>query len=206
VGPDIYSDYVWFFQGKPKGESSMKSVWKMYIGLFLLAPVFAFAGINVYGGMKTEEVSSHIKLAAFAPSLEVMHDEIGEAIKAAESNGFTKGYTSVFKQTEDDNVGAWFLKLNCLYEKLSDGQDVIFDQEIGLEPVAMKARTISLGVVNESMVMQEMRGSLVTPEGSARMPDGIWRFPNNTGMAWLAILGLPAFIGGLFLLISRLNE
>lgn len=186
----------------------MKDVWKMYVGLFLLVPLLAFGGINTYGGYKVEEVTSHIKMAAFAPNLEVMHEEIGKAIEAAANNGYTEGYTSVFKKTEDENVGTWFTRLNHLYSRLSDGEEVVYDQEIGFsgEPIAVRSKAVHLSLTSSSMVMQEVRGALVTPDGSARMPDGMWRFPNNTGMAWLFIVGLPAFLAGAFTLIVKLSS
>lgn len=55
-----------------------------------------------------QRIGGHLKRAADAATLEVAHEELQTALEAAKEEGFTRGYTSVFYETPDEDVGFWY--------------------------------------------------------------------------------------------------
>lgn len=126
-----------------------------------------------------QNCGGYLKQAADANTAELALKRLDKAVKYAEERGLTKGYTSVFYKTEDDNIGYWYQNLKACQKEL---QEVIGKSQLEQTNVLMKVR--------ESLTDDGENGTELT------IPGGIARYPNNVFYGLLMLLaGLLFFLG-----------
>ena len=125
----------------------------------------------------------YLKQAADANSVELALDRLNKAVKYCEDNGLTKGYTSVFWRTEDENIGFWYQNLKTCQKELQMAKG---KSQLEQTNVLMKVR--------ESLTDNGEKGTELT------YPDGIEAYPNNVAIGVIALIGIACFIiGGLII-------
>lgn len=157
-------------------HQSMKNHFKKFYVAYLSMPFLFISGLLIENEARKEPVSWHLQQAALAPDLTVMHDELGIAIENAKKNGWTHGYTSIFWNTEDENIGPWYQRLVALRSRISAGVVPVYDGNITEEPSEMKEVPIQLDLVNQATVMSQLRWQLLDHNENVRMPSllGTW--------------------------------
>lgn len=127
-----------------------------------------------------QECTGYIKQAADANTVELASNRLSKAIEYAEKNGLTKGYTSVFYRTEDENIGFWYQNLKACQKELADATNA---SQLEKSNVLMKVR--------ESLTDEGEKGTVLT------VPAGLYKYPNNLLYNILWVLGIGAILFGL---------
>lgn len=139
-----------------------------------------FAGINF-----DRNCEGYLKRAADANTVDLAAENLEVAVKYAEQNGLTSGFTSVVYRTPDEDVGFWYKNLTASLEELR----------------AVKPETSQLERTN---VLMKLRESILDQgeHTSVTTPSGISVFPNNGMYAfwgWISII-LACVFWGMFVL------
>lgn len=115
----------------------------------------------------------YLKRAADANTVALAEQNLAIAVKYAEDNGMTSGYTSIIYRTPDEDVGFWYSNLKASLEELRS----ITPEATQLERtnILMKLRETLLDEGNEVKVT---------------VPNGISIFPDNTMYAILGVLSI----------------
>ena len=130
-----------------------------------------------------QNVSGYLKQAADANTIELAEAQLSKAINYLEANKLTEGYTSIFYNTPDEDIGFWYQNLKASQEKLT-----------------------SLGTVTpleESQILLKLRETLTDSGEKTRVtyPRGLEVYPNNglwavgTAGAALSFIGAMACLG-----------
>ena len=126
-----------------------------------------------------QNCGGYLKQAADANTAELALKRLDKAVKYAEERGLTKGYTSVFYKTEDDNISYWYQNMKACQKEL---REVIGKSQLEQTNVLMKVR--------ESLTDDGKDGTELT------VPVGIARYPYNVFYGILMLLaGLLFFLG-----------
>lgn len=143
--------------------------------LFIIAIIAPIAMIITEIQFK-QNCSGFLKQTADANSVELAIDRLNIAIKYAEDNNITSGYTSILWKTEDENVEFWYKNLLTCREELTQ---CINSSQFEQTNVLMKVR--------ESLTDNGEHGTEIT------IPPGISRYPNNKVWALFLFFSLICF-------------
>jgi hypothetical protein len=148
-------------------------------------------GVRAYKDIVFDRgAEGYLKRAADANSVDLAKNELDIAIKYAESNALTSGYTSVLYRTPDEDVGFWYRNLKVSQSELQS----LPDNATPLEKSNMLMK------LRETLLDSGEKKVHVT------LPSGISVFPNNTAYAiWLTISGL-LLCGGIMLIMWGTTE
>ena len=158
----------------------------VWFGLGLILPSVVVGGAFWYRSVVFDQNCGGLLVrAANANTIPLAHAELDRAVKYLESEGLTDGYTSVWYQTPDEDIGFWYKNL---VEARSE-----------LKSLTEKGEG-KVSALEQSNTLLKLRDTLTTNKGqggeSLTYPDGISRYPNNAVMGLFAILsGLFAFVG-----------
>ena len=153
--------------------------------LSLIVPVTLFVKDIQF----TQQCEGYLKQAADANTVELASDRLDKAIKYAEDNGLTTGYTSVVYKTEDENIGFWYDNLKACQKEL---KSAINASQLEKSNVLMKVR--------ESLTDEGEKGTDLT------IPDGLYKYPNNAAWAIVEFISLFVFLGGLIMFICAMED
>jgi len=163
---------------------------KKIIGFLLISVSIVIFGIRVSKNIQIKQnVSGYLKRAADANTIKLANQELTRVIDYLEANNLTTGYTSIFYQTPNEDIGFW-------YENLKASQNELTNLE-------------SESALERTNVLIKLRETLVDSGNKTKVtvPKGLEVFPNNT--LW-AILTLAAFIlivsGIVFIAIGYDND
>lgn len=137
---------------------------KLLFNLALLSIVGLLATTIIKKVNFSQNCSGYIKQAADANTVTLAKDRLQKSVDYLESNKLTEGYTSMFYNTEDENIGYWYLNLKTSLNELN------------------KINTDSISSLEESNVLLKLRETLLDNNDSGdgvTIPDGISRHPNN---------------------------
>lgn len=134
------------------------------------------------------ECGGRLKRAADANTVEVARKELDAAVSYLKESGITKGYTSVFYRTPEDDIGFWYSNLSAAKAEL----DGIKDTSPKLE---------------RSNVLMKLRETLLDQNGEGKTivttPPGIEVYPSNRFFAaWSTVSG-ACLLFLLFLLLDK---
>lgn len=148
--------------------------------ILVLLLVF-FGGITAAWIVKKVQLNinctGHLKRAADANSVEMAKSELKTAIDYLEEKGFTRGYTSVFYNTPDEDIAFFYNNLKASYQELL---------KVGEESSSLE-KSNTLMKLRETLIDHGKEGDHVT------CPNGLSRYPNNLLlgiMMTLACLGV----------------
>lgn len=137
----------------------------------------------------TQQCEGYLKQAADANTVELASDRLDKAIKYAEDNGLTNGYTSVVYRTEDENIGFWYDNLKACQKEL---KSAINASQLEKSNVLMKVR--------ESLTDEGENGTKLT------IPDGLYKYPNNAAWAIVEFISLFVFLGGCIMFMCVMED
>ncbi len=157
-----------------------------FLGVFLLMVCFGgFIYINVILRCPFKQhCEVHLQRAATAPTIELAKQELAMAIEYLEKNSLTHGYTSVFGNLPDDDIGYWYRSLKEAHLSLSNiGNDV--------------------SQSDKAIVLWNLRQTLLDGDGDVVFPEGIHKYPHNKiyfgilflcALLWFPGIGLLAYV------------
>jgi hypothetical protein len=149
--------------------------------VLLILPIMALTGWRV--GVTLEygrSIEGRLKRAADANTVEMAERELQAALTVMEARGMTSGYSSVFYQTPDDDIGYWHNNLKTSLEEL----EALPQDASPLEKSNMLLK------LRETILDHDSDGESVTA------PSGISVFPHNKLYALLCILFSCMAVGG----------
>ena len=142
---------------------------KLFLGIALILIALIVPTICLVKKIQfNQNCSGYLKQAADASTVELALDRINKALSYIEANNLTSGYTSVIYKTEDENVGFWYENIKQCKKELEESID---GSQLETSNVLMKVR--------ETLTDENESGTTLT------IPQGIWKFPNNTMWAFL---------------------
>lgn len=159
---------------------------KTVISIVLILVSIGIFGVRISKSIELKQnVSGYLKRAADANTIELANQELTRTINYLESKNITKGYTSVFWRTPDEDVDFWYRNLKASQKVL---QELNSENEIEKTNVLMKLRETLLDTGDKIKVT---------------IPKGLSVFPNNKMWAFLTFIGLTSgFIGIMILLVA----
>lgn len=149
---------------------------KKFLGtLFFIPLVIWLTIVGFRTVMFNRDCGGHLKRAADANTIQLAIQELKVSVKYIEDNGMTSGYTSVFYNTPDEDLGFWYVNLKSSLEELEK----------------VKPETSQL---ERSNLLLKLRQTLLDHSGkdgeTVTKPAGISRYPSNSGFAWGFIMSL----------------
>ena len=158
----------------------------------ILLTILALAGTGavIYQRIDFKQnCSGRLERAANANTVELAVKELDAAIKYAEANGYTTGYTSVIYRTPDEDVEYWYNNL-CASRK---------------ELLNLSDSTSTLEKTNTLMKLRETLTDIDKYGTHVIYPDGLQFYPNNIlwGIIRYFIL-IVLFV--IFILIMLMND
>lgn len=154
---------------------------RKYIGIFLFLLFIALSIFRVYhNAVFKQQVTGYLKRATDAGSVELALTELQKSLKYIESNNLTKGYTSVFYETPDEDIAFWYQNL-----KVSEAELIKTQGSSSLE------KTNVLLKLRESLSDDGKKRSSIT------YPEGISIYPHNrlmTILFWISLIWIVIFI------------
>ncbi|HWP61650.1 MAG TPA: hypothetical protein VN495_03535 [Candidatus Paceibacterota bacterium] len=129
-------------------------------------------------------VSGYLKQAADANTVPLARDRLEIAIKEADRQGLTTGFTSLWYTTPDEDIGFWHTNLSAALSQL-------------------KALPDNVSQLEESNVLKKLRETLLDhgKDGEhVTVPPGISIYPYNTFYQWWWILSL--LLAMVFLIVT----
>ena len=141
--------------------------------LFSLLVIAWVVTITVNSIVFDRNCEGYLKRAGDANTVQLAAENLAIAVKYAETEGLTSGYTSGVYRTPDEDVGFWYKNLKASLDELR----------------LIKPDTSRLEQTNALMKLRET----LLDEGqstSVTLPHGISRFPNNRFYAFWIIMSL----------------
>lgn len=147
----------------------MTSKQRFFLGIALILIALIAPAICLVKKIQfNQNCSGYLKQAADASTVELALDRVNKALSYIEANELTSGYMSVIYKTEDENVGFWYENIKQCKKELEES---INGSQLETSNVLMKVR--------ETLTDEDESGTTLT------IPEGIWKFPNNTMWAIL---------------------
>jgi hypothetical protein len=150
---------------------------KLALAILCTAFFLIWMGVRIVAGINFDRnCEGYLKRAADANTVDLAAENLEVAVKYAEQNGLTSGFTSVVYRTPDEDMGFWYKNLTASLKELR----------------AIKPETPQLERTN---VLMKLRETLLDQgeRTSVTAPSGISVYPSN-GM--YAFWGLISFILG----------
>ena len=164
--------------GGPKEGQNMK---KSVVVALILSFVAYLATTGILEIQFDRGCEGYLKRAADSNTVELAKENLEVAVKYAEGNNMTNGYTSVVYRTPNEDVGFWYKNLSASLVSL---------REVGPETGQLERSNI-LMKLRETLLDHTSSGDKVT------VPEGISRFPNNRLLVVWAIASFVLSIVGL---------
>jgi hypothetical protein len=164
-------------------KQRMSEAIQVVIGLVLLLPIVGAGVIRVVIAEQYDQrCGGYLKRAADANTPHRAQEELKKALQYIEQHNLTKGYTSIFYKTPDEDVGFWYGNL-----KEADGE---LDRAVANKNMSQLEASNVLMKLRETLLDPAQHGQTVTE------PSGISIYPYNAQWAWLfAVTAILALIG-----------
>ena len=162
---------------------------KKAIGALLILIALVIFGSRISMSIEFKQhVTGHLRRAAAANTIALANEELTTAINYLEANGLTSGYTSVFYQTPDEDIGFWYRNLKASQQEL---------QSLASESALEKAT-----------VLMKLRETLMDTGESTRVnaPEGMSVYPNNKLWTVLMLMACAFIIIGSVGLLVTLDK
>jgi hypothetical protein len=150
--------------------------------IIVLIAVLAFGSflvsVTMQGCTYDKHAGGHFGRAAAANTIEIAQEELATGIAYIEAHGMTSGYTSIFYETPDENVGFYYKNLIASQAEL-------------------RSLSSSTSTLEKSNALLKLRETLLQEDGRLDEPSGISLFPNNALYAlwgWLSFIFLVAAV------------
>jgi hypothetical protein len=134
-------------------------------------------------------VVGYLKNAADANTIDLASRELGKAVRAIESKGWTKGHSHAFYFTRECDIGYWYENLKSAHTELAEFKNS--SQEASREEI-----NTQLIKLRETLLDDSSEGVTVT------VPPNMCYYPNQSGMVLAEIISSAWLIG--FLLFGSI--
>lgn len=148
------------------------------ISMLVFIPLVILTVLIVKTVHLDQNCTGHLKRAAGANTVELALKELNQAVAYCESNNLTKGYTSVFYNTPDEDIEFWYNNLKASQAELES----VTPETTSLE------KTNILMKLRETLTDQGEKGAKIT------YPDGLSRYPDNGMWMFLGLLSIAMII------------
>lgn len=135
--------------------------------------IWGIFGIVLFVGLITGEIilniqydrkiTNELQLASNTSTVEIAIEKMDIALEEIEKRGLTEGYTSIFYQTPDEDIGYWYRNLKAASDELK--KITPEDNQLLKSNMLLKLREVILSSNKD--------GSYV------KQPSGIHKFPYN---------------------------
>ncbi|MEO9021255.1 MAG: hypothetical protein ABI237_15920 [Ginsengibacter sp.] len=150
---------------------------KIFIATILTAFSLTIFGITIKKSVSlNQNCTGYLKRAADANTVETAKEQLQKSLQYLETNNLTKGYTSVFYKTPDEDIEFWYKNLKASENELSRVDST----------ASILEKTNLLMKLRETLMDSGEKNDRVT------VPEGLSRYPNN-GM-WGTLIWLAIFI------------
>lgn len=157
------------------------------IGFLMMVPLLVVLVVFIVLSYKISiNCTDYLKRAADANTVILAKQELKKAIDYLEKEKITSGYTSVFFNTPDEDIGFWYKNLKASFDEL----DKLGDNSSTLE------KSNTLLKLRETI----MDGRFVN------YPDGISRYPYNALIFCLFLFSLVFFVSGVVFIVGGSKE
>ena len=158
--------------------------------IFLIVLSLITPTVTIVKSIKFDQkCGGYLKQTADANTIDLAAKRLDVAIKYAEDNHLTNGYTSVLWKTEDENIGFWYDNLIACQTELNELID---------NPNATQ--------LEKSNVLMKVRESLTDngAEGGTQLtvPMGISRYPKNALFGILNTISVILLIFSIILMVN----
>lgn len=157
--------------------------------LLLMLPALCWIGGREYKAIVfNRECGGHIKRAADSNTIALATAEMTTVVNYLEANNLTHGYTSVFYNTPDEDVGFWYQNLKASLDQLQQ------EATKKPEPTAQEQSTLLLKLRQTLLDHKGDGGEQITA------PSGITIYPNNLlwGIAFWVLMPIGLLAGIVF--------
>jgi hypothetical protein len=159
--------------------SERESMKTFVYAILLLLPLLAWSILRIVSGVNFDRnCEGYLKRAADASTVAIAKIQLDKAIEYIDKNGLTRGYTSIFYTTPDEDIGFWYNNIKSARTEL---------QKVTAETTLLEKTNI-LMKLRETLLDNGETGSSVT------VPNGISIYPNNVLYFWFGLFSLPMFI------------
>lgn len=158
------------------------------LATFLLLSAIVVFGFRINKGIVFKQnIEGYLKRAADANTIELAAGELNKVITYLEANDLTSGYTSVFYETPEDDIGFWYDNIKASHAELLKVKDGT--------------------TLEKTNTLLKLRETLLDHGGEGKegvtSPDGLSVYPDNLLWGSLVIYGFLALMGGLLLFIPE---
>lgn len=166
---------------KRNNEQSLAEV--LCFVLVMALPFLSWGCFRIWNYVEfTRDCGSYMAVAANANTVELAKDKLETVIKYMEDNRLKSGYTSLFVNTEDENVSFWYSNMKATVDELS---------KVAPETSQMERSNILLKL-RETLLDKGEKGERLA------VPEGITIYPNNWlyfiwlagSVLWMIVLGI----------------
>src|ERR1035437_6788024 len=92
---------------------------KALIGIVICIPFLLWSGVRIYRNVCFGiDCGGHMERAGSANSVELARQELETVVKYAEKHHMRSGYTSVFYNTPNEDVGFWYTNMKASLDEL----------------------------------------------------------------------------------------
>lgn len=164
---------------------------KVIIGLLMIVVACILWAVPVVRSIQFDRAcGGHLGLAAVASSVETATKELDIAISYLEEERITKGYTSIFYNTPDEDIGFFYGNLKAARNELATLPETSTQLE----------KTNTLMKLRETLTSGGEHGEVLNT------PAGISRYPYNGVILFQILLGIVIAVVGAILMAVGLNE
>jgi len=165
----------------------MENPKNFFIGILMTLPFFsALTATVAQVVIFNKECSGYLSRAAHANTIQLADQELSTALDYLNQHNLTHGYTSIFYNTPDEDIGFWYTNL--------------VESKKELDTLRSKTDLTALEQSNTLIKLRETLMSHGEQGDSVRVPDGISRYPNN--LAYFVWWVLGAVVGMLGAIIA----
>ena len=155
---------------------------KLTIALLLIILSGTIITLRIVKSVQLKQnCTGFLKWSADANTVETAKNELQKSIKYLEDNNLTKGHTSVFFNTPDEDIEFWYKNLKASESELSK----VNDKTSGIE---------------KTNLLMKLRETLLD-NNTLTIPEGLSVYPNNGLWALLIILALILILGLIILIL-----
>jgi hypothetical protein len=159
------------------------------IGIILMLLASVIFGFRISKNIEFKQnVSGYLKRAADANTIALANQELTKVIDYLEANNITDGYTSIFYETPNEDIGFWYQNLKASQNELAN-----LNSESALEKTNVSIK------LRETLVDSGQKTRVTIPQGLAV-------YPNNTMWALLNFLATIMGFLGLIIFIASFNS
>lgn len=164
---------------------------KVLIGFMMIVVACILWAVPVVRSIQFDRAcEGHLGLAAVASSVETAIKELDIAIAYLEEERLTKGYTSIFYNTPDEDIGFFYENLKAARHELATLPETATQLE----------KTNTLMKLRETLTSGGEHGEVLN------IPTGLSRHPYNGMFLFQILLGIViAFVGAILMAVG-LNE